>query len=73
MLKFREDFELSKYRRINTINITIKKTRIVTAIKILNDRIIPERMSPTRAQSPEKILFRDKRSAYSEGSALFMI
>lgn len=44
-----------------------------TAAKRLKERITPERTNPVSAPSHEKILFRERRSAYSEGSALFMM
>ena len=52
---------------------TIKKTRIRTAIIILKERITPDKTSPVSAPTQPKILFRERRSAYSDGSALFMI
>lgn len=58
---------------MNTMKNTIKMMRIQTATKRLNERITPDRISPVNAPIHEKILFREKRSAYSEGSALFII
>jgi hypothetical protein len=55
------------------MNSTIKNTRIDTAVKTLKERITPDKINPTKAPTHENILFLERRSAYSEGSALFMI
>jgi len=47
-------------------------TRIETAINALKASTTHEATRPVRAPKPEKILFFERSSAYSEGSALFM-
>ena len=73
ILKLSDDFELSKYVTMKNMKMTMKNMSIETARMILKERMTPERMSPVSAPSPEKILLRERRSAYSDGSALFMI
>lgn len=51
----------------------MKITRMDTAMNKLNERITPDKTSPVSAPTQENILFRERRSAYSEGSALFII
>jgi len=58
---------------IKTRNNAMKTTRIETARKILNERITPEMMSQIIAHTQEKMLFLERSSEYSDGSALFMI
>jgi hypothetical protein len=58
---------------MKVIKIVMKHIRIETATRILNERITPDRINPRSAPSHENILFRERRSAYSEGSALFII
>lgn len=58
---------------MKVMKINIKNIRIETAINVPNDKIIPEKISHIIAPSQEKILFFDKSSAYSDGSALFII
>ena len=55
------------------MNREINITRMETAARRLNERITPERTNQAKAPTHEKILLRDKRSAYSEGSALFIM
>ena len=51
----------------------MNNTTINTATSISNESMIPDRINQSRAPTHEKILFRERRSAYSDGSALFMI
>lgn len=73
ILKFIESFELSKYFIMKTIKKLTIATRIETAMNELNANITQDNTSQAKHPSPEKILFFDKSSAYSEGSALFII
>ncbi len=51
----------------------IKNTRIDTAVKTLKESMTPDKINPIKAPTHENILFLERRSAYSEGSALFII
>lgn len=44
-----------------------------TAVKTLKERITPDKINPIKAPTHENILFLESRSAYSEGSALFIM
>jgi hypothetical protein len=64
---------LSKYFSMNNMKITTIQTRIETAKNGLKANITQDANNQQRQPNQENILFLDKSSAYSDGSALFMI